>query len=63
MPRIEEMMTPSDDHPCIIEFQKDPMSWVEQYMVHCACHDGSGWYTWRPGDSKMKCRGNKERSR
>lgn len=42
-------------HECIIEKQKDVMAYGEQYLVHCQCHMGSEWKTWRPGDPEFVC--------
>ena len=42
-------------HKCIIEKQKDTMAYVEQYLVHCKCHMGNVWQTWRPGDPEFVC--------
>jgi hypothetical protein len=44
-------------HECIMEAQRDTFSYVEQYMVHCKCHDGNTWKSWRPGDELGSCPG------
>jgi hypothetical protein len=41
-------------HECIIQFERDAFSYVEQYLVRCRCHMDS-WRTWRPGDEVTKC--------